>query len=82
MGRRPEGTWALMKAVRAFVSLFGTSLGATVKKVDKVTGLGSGMPRAKGEEQLFARREIQVKPVQFQRHPSGNAQWQLRRQRR
>lgn len=47
-----------------------------------MTGLGSGVPRAEGEEQLFASRESQAKPVQVQRHPGGRAQWQLRSERR
>ena len=72
-GRRgPEGAGALMRAVRAIVSLFGNSVGEAMRKVAKVTGLGSGMPRAKREEQLLTRREIWVNPVQFHRHPGGD----------
>lgn len=38
-----------------------------------MTGLGSGMLTAKGKEQLFARREIWVKPGLFQRRPVGKS---------
>lgn len=83
-GRRPEGTGALMRAVRAIVSLFHylATLGGAVRKVAEVTGLGSGMPRAKGEKQLLAKREIQVQLVQFQRHLGGKGRGQLRSERR
>lgn len=55
--RRPEGTGTFMRAVRAMVSLFGDSLDGAMRKEAKVTGLGPGMLRVKGEEQLLASRE-------------------------
>lgn len=72
-GRGPEGTGLFMRAVRAMVSLFGNSLGGAMRKEAKVTSLGSGMLRIKGEEQLLASRETQAKPVLFQGIQVGKA---------
>lgn len=46
--RRPEGTRAIMRAVRAIVSLLGNPLGEARRKMSKGTGLGLGQPRTKG----------------------------------
>lgn len=47
-GRRPEGTRAIMRAVRAVVSLLGNPLGEARRKMAKGTGLGLGQPGTKG----------------------------------
>lgn len=44
-----------------------------MRKVAEAIVLGAGMPRAKGEKQLLARRAIQVQPAWFQRHLGGKA---------
>lgn len=51
MGRRPEGRGALVRAVEPLSHYLAILGGGAVRKMAKATGLGLGMPRAKGDEQ-------------------------------